>query len=1074
MENHREESEAETISDIQNYLASFNKEIQDGTSVGGDSLNQQSENSEMIATTTIGTVNESGQQETTTGTYYVTQTADGYQYTTDQNQNAYNAATYYTSSGTTYYASTEQQGQNDQNQGQYETIHTYTTVEGITTDNAMKSASGTDTRAARMVTAVTAGENSSFQQIMLAVDESGNLASREMVDGNAQEISVTIPASMTGTMRHIHHETTEELLKAVENQNNSTETTQALDQPTFVAMQPGTSHDNQTETANTDNQQGLAALISQAEGESGAQQHTIRMVLRQPDGMETEQTIPVSSMGGSTLVTSDGQEIHVSDEGTLQMVANLAEQAASGTAADGNNQVILNAGNSYQTVTIVPSDTNPGEVSYVLIVSQSEDGKDDCQKDVNLDMSVYDFNEAEKHGEVVAEETGPDGIKMRTIRITTKKSQTVTQAHMCNYCNYTSPKRYLLSRHMKSHSEERPHKCSVCERGFKTLASLQNHVNTHTGTRPHQCKECEAAFTTSGELVRHVRYKHTHEKPHRCTECDYASVELSKLKRHMRCHTGERPYQCLHCTYASPDTYKLKRHLRIHTGEKPYECDVCHARFTQSNSLKAHKLIHSGNKPVFQCNFCPTTCGRKTDLRIHVQKLHTSDKPLKCKRCGKSFPDRYNYKVHVKTHEGEKCFKCDLCSYASISQRHLESHMLIHTDQKPFHCDECDQSFRQKQLLKRHKNLYHDPNYIPPIPKEKTHECPECGKAFRHKGNLIRHMAIHDPDASAAERAEALRIGQPKGPGEQRDGEEEDYEEMEEMTVDVDVQNQQNQQVVVFEVIQLPTSDGSDEHQQSVGTLVDGTNTVTMTSNGEAVTSQINSNLTGQVVTAISSGEDNNALADLITSGGTIEELVPVTVTSQITPNPPRRRGRPRKYPLPNDVLSNTVTPPKVKEEKIDNTYISEPRRSTRKRKVVVFEELDEIDRPSPPTPSRRGRPPKHNRNRNLRTIEVEDDQSEIDAVVLPASVGDPEILARREQELARKRLEQKQKDMAECFGFNDDDEEAETILAMPVVPGTSQSLDVIPKNHNEADSNIYILTTVPHNGTSVDNQQST
>lgn len=48
-----------------------------------------------------------------------------------------------------------------------------------------------------------------------------------------------------------------------------------------------------------------------------------------------------------------------------------------------------------------------------------------------------------------------------------------------------------------------------------------------------------------------------------------------------------------------------------------------------------------GDKPVFQCELCPATCGRKTDLRIHVQKLHTSDKPLKCKRCGKTFPDRY-------------------------------------------------------------------------------------------------------------------------------------------------------------------------------------------------------------------------------------------------------------------------------------------------------------------------------------------------------------------------------------------------------------------------------------------------
>ena len=38
-------------------------------------------------------------------------------------------------------------------------------------------------------------------------------------------------------------------------------------------------------------------------------------------------------------------------------------------------------------------------------------------------------------------------------------------------------------------------------------------------------------------------------------------------------------------------------------------------------------------------------------------------------------------------------------------------------DQKPFECDQCDQSFRQRQLLKRHQNLYHNPNYVPPEPK---------------------------------------------------------------------------------------------------------------------------------------------------------------------------------------------------------------------------------------------------------------------------------------------------------------------------------------------------------------------
>ena len=59
---------------------------------------------------------------------------------------------------------------------------------------------------------------------------------------------------------------------------------------------------------------------------------------------------------------------------------------------------------------------------------------------------------------------------------------------MCSYCNYTSPKRYLLARHLKAHSEERPHKCNICSRMFKTIPALQNHVNTHTGVRPQHCK----------------------------------------------------------------------------------------------------------------------------------------------------------------------------------------------------------------------------------------------------------------------------------------------------------------------------------------------------------------------------------------------------------------------------------------------------------------------------------------------------------------------------------------------------------------------------------------------------------
>ncbi|CAH2103286.1 unnamed protein product [Euphydryas editha] len=552
---------------------------------------------------------------------------------------------------------------------------------------------------------------------------------------------------------------------------------------------------------------------------------------------DNEATTTVIAVNGSgDEETDSGVTYFVDEEGRYyyqqagdnqNLVSIPADVAQENEEISEDTQMLVD-GESYQTVTLVPSETGNGEVSYVLVMQ--DENKPVMNIDIKVDQEekgndVYTFEE-EEEGEQEGSEDGDEPVKAKSSNA--KRTKCVRPHFTCNFCTYTSHRRYLLLRHMKSHSEERPHKCNICERGFKTIASLQNHVNMHNGVKPHICKYCKSPFTTSGELVRHVRYRHTHEKPHKCTECDYASVELSKLRRHVRCHTGERPYQCPHCTYASQDTFKLKRHLRTHTGEKPYKCDHCNMCFTQSNSLKAHKLIHNvSEKPVFACELCPTKCGRKTDLRIHVQKLHTSDKPLKCKRCGKSFPDRYSCKMHNKTHEGEKCFKCELCPYASTTLRHLKSHMLKHTDEKPFVCDQCDQSFRQKQLLRRHQNLYHNPNYEPKPPKEKTHTCHECKRTFAHNGNLIRHLAIHDPESGHHERALALKIGRQRKIKIIEEEEEEENTKMDDSDNEVEmtkielgnnelkrgelvtVADGEGQQYVVLEVIQL--EDGTEQ-----------------------------------------------------------------------------------------------------------------------------------------------------------------------------------------------------------------------------------------------------------------------
>ncbi|CAF1162145.1 unnamed protein product [Adineta steineri] len=318
--------------------------------------------------------------------------------------------------------------------------------------------------------------------------------------------------------------------------------------------------------------------------------------------------------------------------------------------------------------------------------------------------SVYDFGEMSGTARKWTKTTTQTPQRNSTVSDTGKSMEKL----MCSYCNYTTTKKYLLQRHLKSHSTERPHKCAYCDRSFKTTIQLTNHVNTHLGVKPFQCKFCSFSFTTSGELIRHVRYKHTLEKPHRCEECGYATVELSKLRRHIRTHTGEKPYACPHCSYCSPDTFKLKRHLRVHTGERPYQCTICNFRFTQSNSLKAHMLTHQAEKPSFPCSYCPSVMARKSDLRYHIGKQHArQSEPLSCNKCDEDFPDKYSLRMHGKTHKGQTIHSCNHCEFSANTSQQLEDHMNKHRGTRPFQCSECGLMFAARADLRAHVTRTH-------------------------------------------------------------------------------------------------------------------------------------------------------------------------------------------------------------------------------------------------------------------------------------------------------------------------------------------------------------------------------
>lgn len=97
------------------------------------------------------------------------------------------------------------------------------------------------------------------------------------------------------------------------------------------------------------------------------------------------------------------------------------------------------------------------DFKYVFIVQDEEDGN--SEKPADAEGEVYEFDEFE---EDALEEADDKSKIVKILSHTTIKKAggqpTAPQGnniHMCSYCNYTTPKRYLLARHMKCHSEDR-------------------------------------------------------------------------------------------------------------------------------------------------------------------------------------------------------------------------------------------------------------------------------------------------------------------------------------------------------------------------------------------------------------------------------------------------------------------------------------------------------------------------------------------------------------------------------------------------------------------------------------------